>query len=123
MPRAKAAPTAEEAMMAGEQKESAAKKPAARKTAAKKAEAAKEECARKAPVKKAAGTECAVTMTIQFQGRSIAAEDVLDEVKKAYAKANPDAQIQSVDIYVKPEENVAYYAVNGEGSEDFKILL
>ena len=28
-----------------------------------------------------------------------------------------------IDIYVKPEESVAYYTVNGQGSDEFKIEL
>ena len=41
----------------------------------------------------------------------------------AFTEANPDAEIKTMDVYVKPEEGVAYYAVNGEGSGDYKIEL
>lgn len=113
----------------------AAKKTAARKTSAKKTEVLKEEAVKteapkeepakkpavkKAPVKKA---EPAATVTIQFNNRDVAAKDVLEAAKKAYMEANPDGEIKTIDIYVKPEENVAYYVVNGEGSGDYKIQL
>ena len=62
-------------------------------------------------------------MTIQFNNRDVAAKDVLEAAKKAYMEANPDGEIKTIDIYVKPEENVAYYVVNGEGSGDYKIQL
>ena len=41
----------------------------------------------------------------------------------AFTEANPDVEIKTMDIYVKPEEGVAYYAVNGQGSGDYKITL
>ena len=31
--------------------------------------------------------------------------------------------IKTIEVYVKPEENVAYYVVNGEGSDDWKVSL
>ncbi len=82
----------------------AAKKPAARKTAAKK-------------------SEPETTVTIQFQGKEITAVQVVEAAKAAFTEANPDAEIKTMDVYVKPEEGVAYYAVNGEGSGDYKIEL
>ncbi len=116
---------------ATEIKETAAKKTTARKTAAKKTEAVKEEAdkaeapkktaAKKSAAKKAEEPEMSVT--IQFGGRNIAAKDVMEAAKKAYTEANPDGVIESMDVYIKPEENVAYYAVNGKGSEDYKIQL
>lgn len=103
--------------------ETEVKKTAPKKTATKKAEAepvketepVKEEAAKKA--------EPAVTVTIQFNGKDIVAKDVLEAAKKAYAEKNPEGEIKSMDLYVKPDEGVAYYAVNGEGNEDYKIQL
>ena len=55
------------------------------------------------------------------------AEDVkkADEpaVKKAYAKSHPGTVIKSMELYISPEQNAAYYVVNGEGSDDFRIDL
>ena len=46
-------------------------------------------------------------------------------VEKAIAafKENNKTPIETIDVYVKPEENVAYYVINGEGSDDYKIEL
>ena len=33
------------------------------------------------------------------------------------------SQIETISVYVKPEENAAYYAVNGAGSEEYRIQL
>jgi uncharacterized protein YhfF len=62
-------------------------------------------------------------VTIQFQGKEITAVQVVEAAKAAFTEANPDAEIKTMDVYVKPEEGVAYYAVNGEGSGDYKIEL
>ena len=47
-----------------------------------------------------------------------------EAVKEAYtALGNRAEDIRTIDIYVKPEESVAYYTVNGQGSDEFKIQL
>lgn len=119
------APVAEE--KAAPKKEAVKKAPAKKTTAAKKAEAApevKEEAPKKAPVKKAAKKAAPeASVTVQFQGRNIVTAQVVEAAAKAFAEANPDVEIKTIDVYVKPEENVAYYAVNGEGSEDYKVEL
>ena len=51
------------------------------------------------------------------------AAEVVEKAKAAFAQMNPDSEIKTVDVYVKPDEGVAYYAVNGEGSADYKIEL
>ena len=38
------------------------------------------------------------------------------------AKAHA-AEIAEIAIYVKPDEAVAYYTVNGEGTDDYKVEL
>lgn len=117
-----------------EKKETATKKAPAKKTTTKKAETAakeaetvKETAAKKAPAKKTAAKKAAepqVTVTVQLQGKEdIVAANVVEAAKKAYAQANPDGEIKTIDVYVKPEEGVAYYAVNGEGSADYKVEL
>ena len=92
------------AVAAAEVKETGAKKTTAKKTAAKKAETPKEE-------------------TVLTEAKVFAAKDVLEAATKAYMEANPEGEIRTMDLYVKPDEDVAYYAVNGEGREDYKIQL
>ncbi len=106
------------------------KKTAAKKTAVKEPLTNVEEEAPKAAVKKPAARKTAAkksepetTVTIQFQGKEITAVQVVEAAKAAFTEANPDAEIKTMDVYVKPEEGVAYYAVNGEGSGDYKIEL
>ena len=97
--------------------EAAPKKAPARKAAPK-----KETAAKKAPAKKAEKeTEAAVV--IQYAGKEIAAKEILERAKIAFADANPGVKIETIVLYVKPEEDVAYYVVNGIGNDDFKIEL
>ena len=105
-----------------EAKKAPAAKPAAEKKAAapKKAAPAKKEAAPKAaPEKK----EVKSSVVIEFAGKQIAAKDVLEAAKKAYESMNKGAVIETIEIYVKPEEHAAYYVVNGEGSDQYKVML
>ncbi len=122
---AKAAPKtttvkAEANTVAAEVKAEAPVKAVAEAPAAKPVEATKKAPAKKAPAKKADPKACVV---IEFAGRQIAAKDVLDKAVKAYEAAHKGAEIKTIEVYVKPEENVAYYVVNGEGSDDYKVTL
>lgn len=78
------------------------------------------EAAKKAPVKKA---EPQANVVIQFGGKEIVAKEVLAAATEAFKAANKDTEIKTIELYVKPEENVAYYVVNGEGSDDYKVEL
>lgn len=61
---------------------------------------------------------------VQFAGKEFSEKDLTEAVTKAYeALGNKVSDIKTLDIYVKPEENTAYYAVNGEGSAEYKIEL
>ncbi len=136
----KASETNETAVKEETMKEAASKKASAKKAAPKKTEAAEvkaeetktaeEPAPKKAPAKKTAAKKAAaktaepeVTVTIQFQGKDIAAAQVAEKAKEAFAQLNPEVEVKTMDIYVKPEEGVAYYAVNGEGSGDYKVEL
>ena len=62
-------------------------------------------------------------IVVEFGGRQVAAKDVLAQAEKAYAKTHPGTVIKSMELYISPEQNAAYYVVNGEGSDDFRIDL
>lgn len=110
-----------------EAKKAPAAKPAAEKKAAapKKAAPAKKEAApKKAAAKKpAAKKEVKSSVVIEYAGRQIVARDVLEAAKKAYESMNKGTAIETIEIYVKPEEGAAYYVVNGEGSDQYKVQL
>ena len=110
-----------------EAKAPAAKKTTARKTAAKKEETAEvKKAAEKKPAAKRAAAKKAepkAAVHFQFDGRDIVAKDVLDEAVKAYKKTHRGVEIKDIQLYIVANEGAAYYVVNGEASDDYKILL
>ncbi|MBO4578686.1 MAG: hypothetical protein J5715_00900 [Clostridiales bacterium] len=86
-------------------KKACAKKPAAKKTTAKNPAAKKVAKKTVAPKK----------FVIQAAGSEVSYDAVVKKVNKAYKE-----NIKTLEIYVKPEENKAYYFINGkdDGSVD-----
>lgn len=62
-------------------------------------------------------------VTIEVFGKQIVAKDILKKAQKAFEASHKDVAVKTLELYVKPEENVAYYVVNGKGSDDFKVEL
>ena len=109
-----AAPAAE--VQAPEVKKEAPKKV----TTAKKAAEPKKAPARRTAAKKAAEVETSVY--VQYAGREVTVKELVAEAKSAYiAAGHKEEDIKTIDVYVKPEENAAYYVVNG--SDGNKIEL
>lgn len=88
--------------------------------AAEKAPVEKKPAAKKPAVKK---TETVVTAVVQIGGQEINVAEIADKALKAYKADHKRKSIAEFKVYVKPEEGVAYYTVNGEGSDDFKVEL
>lgn len=109
-----------EAVKEAAPKKEAAKKAPAKKAAAPKKEAAKKETAAKAPAKKTAVKE---SVCIQFSDKSYTTEDLVKIAKDVwvYDLGRKESEFKSVELYVKPEENVTYYVVNGEVAGSFLI--
>ena len=111
-----------------EEKKVEAKKAVEEKKAvpAKKAAAPKKETAKKAaPVKKETTVKAAtkVSVNLQFAGKEYKAEDFEKMAKDVwqYDLGKKAADLKSVDLYVKPEENKVYYVMNGDVTGDFDI--
>ena len=96
-----------------------AKKPAAKK------ETAKKETAKKAPAKKPAAkkAELKSEISVQFGGKSYSQEELLKIAKDVwkYDLKQKAADLTSVELYVKPEENMVYYVMNKEITGSFYI--
>ena len=82
-----------------------------KKPAAKKAPAKKEEAPAEKPAKKAADT---AKLFIEFGGNKFSADEIVEKCKAAYKADNSRKQVRSIEVYVKPEDNKAYYVVNGK---------
>lgn len=106
------------------------KKPGRKSTAAKKTPARKEtvkkETAKKETVKKetgAAKAEVKESVHIQFSGKSYAAEDLVKIARDVWKfdLNQEEKDFKSVELYVKPEENVVYYVINDDVKGSFNI--
>lgn len=69
--------------------------------------------ATKTAVKKAAVKE---TVYLQYMGKEINKEDLMKQVKEIWTKQlkNKAGDMKSVTLYLKPEENKAYYVINDD---------
>lgn len=80
----------------------------------------------KKPVEKkpaAPKAEPVVTAVVQIGGQEFNIAEITEKAYTAYKTAHKRKVVKEFAVYVKPEENVAYYTVNGEGSDDFKVEL
>ncbi len=107
-------------------KEAVKKTPAAKKAPAKKAPAAKKETVKKETVKKAPAAKKPVVkeeVNFQFSGKSYTSEDLIRITRDVwkYDLNGEEEDIQSIELYVKPEENTAYYVINGDVTGSFFI--
>lgn len=89
------------------------------KTAAKPVEKTVEKTVEKAPVaeKKAAPAKETTAASVaefyvEYGNAQVSVEKVIEDVKKTYAAEGNTDEIKSVKVYLKPEEQVAYYVVN-----------
>ena len=107
-------------------------KPAAKKETAKK-ETAKKETVKKAPAKKAETKTVAKApakkvavkeaISVQFAGKSYTTEELVKIAKDVwkYDLKQKATDFKSVELYVKPEESMVYYVINGDVTGNFAI--
>ena len=105
--------TKKDEVKAAEVKPAAAKPVAEKKAPAKSAE-------KKAPAKKEAVKEA---VTLQFAGKSYSTEDLVKIAKDVwkYDLKQKVSDFKSVELFVKPEESVCYYIINGDVTGNFGI--
>ncbi|MGI5946132.1 MAG: DUF6465 family protein [Lachnospiraceae bacterium] len=92
------------------------------KTAAPAAEEAKK-AVKPAAKKPAAKKETKATVVFQYAGKEVVAKEVLAKAQAAYAETHKGTEIESIELYIVAEENMAYYVVNGDADPDFKVVL
>ena len=66
--------------------------------------------------KKAVKTELKTEMILQFCGKEYSEKEILKKVKEVWTKdmKKKIGEMDSVKIYLKPEESAAYFVVNEE---------
>lgn len=112
----KAAESVVAAVKTAEQAAAKAVEKAVEKTedVAAKAEKAVKTAAKKAPAKKTAVVK--ETIYLQYLGKEIDKDELVQRVKDIWTKdlEQKAADLKDVTLYLKPEENAAYYVVNGD---------
>ena len=72
----------------------------------------------KAPAKRTTTRKTAVkeTVYLQYLGKEINKDDLVKQVKDIWTKElkNKAGDLKSVTLYLKPEENMAYYVINDD---------
>ena len=115
--------TAKEAVKKEETVKAAPVEKVAEKKAPAKKAAAKTEKA--APAKKAAAKKVEVksTLHVQFDGKSYSDEELAKIAKDVwkYDLKQKAGDLTSIELYVKPEENMVYYVMNKEFTGSFFI--
>lgn len=89
----------------------------ARKATVKAAAQAAESTVKKAEstVKKAASAVKKVEETyLQYGEKEVNVKAVVDAAKAAFKESNGRKAIKTLQVYLKPEENAAYYVINSE---------
>ena len=124
----KASEVKTEVKAAAEEVKEPVKKQATRKASAKpaaeKKEEVKKETVKKETVKKVkAQPEVKAAVHFEFSGKSYTPEDLLKICKDVwkYDLNGKEEDFKSAELYVKPEENVTYYVINGDVKGSFNI--
>ena len=114
----KEAPKAEEKKPAAKKEKTAAKKSTTKKTAEKKT--TEKKTTTKAPAKQAKDT---AVVHVQFSGKTYTTEDLIKSAKDVwqYDLNRKPEDFKTIELYVKPEESLAYYVINGDVSGSFYI--
>lgn len=54
---------------------------------------------------------------VEFAGKQVAQDELVKNIKKIWTDAgNKASEIKSLNVYVQPDNNIAYYVIN----DDFK---
>ena len=119
-PAKKAEKPAKKAEKPAAEKKAAPAKKAEKPAAEKKAAPAKKAEKKAAPAKKA---DVKANVYVQFAGKSFSQDELVKIAKDVWQyDMNMKAEdFKKVEIYVKPEENTAYFVVNGEFPGSFVL--
>ena len=76
---------------------------------------------------KAAKSEKAVKeeFVLEFAGKQITQEEIKKKVKENWTKVqkNKIKDIKTIKVFLQPENSCAYYTINDEGNDSYKIEL
>ncbi len=85
----------------------------AAKTETKAVKPAKTETAAEAKKTTSKAAKETIKCTIQYQSKDTTIEEIVNSIKENYKSEGGKAAVKTLDVYIQPENNVAYYVVNG----------
>lgn len=93
------------------------------KAAAKAKTAVKKTAAKAGAAKRGPKKEAEAIVSVQFSGKSYTTQELVAIAKDVwkYDLKQKVSDFKNVELYVKPEENQAYYVINGEHTGSFFI--
>ncbi|MEE0060047.1 MAG: DUF6465 family protein [Acutalibacteraceae bacterium] len=97
-----------------EKTEAPAKKTTAKKTTTKAATTKTTATKKTTTTRKKKAAEPTVDFYVEFNGVQEQYASIVENVKKVFLAENEGAEITSVTVYLKPQENAAYCVINGE---------
>lgn len=73
---------------------------------------------KKAPAK----AEVKKAVFVEYAGKQTVTEEIIDKCVAAFKAENKNTAVKTVEVYIKPDENVAYYVINGVADGKFVEL-
>ena len=79
-------------------------------------EPAEETAAEKKTTRRTTKKEATAEVYIQFMGREVYTKNILSNVRRIWTDelGKKEKDLKDIKIYIKPEENKAYYVINGD---------
>lgn len=104
-----------EKVPAKEDAKTPAKKPTARKSVKKVSEKPVKAVEKKPATRRTAKKESAAEIYIQYLGKELSTKNILENIKNLWTgeMGRKEKDLKDVKVYIKPEENKAYFVVSG----------
>ena len=75
------------------------------------------------PTAKALLAKATAVYNIEFQGRSVTDKELAEKAVKDFMSKTGKTSLKKIELFVQPENSVAYYAIDGEGGDQFQINI
>ena len=82
---------------------------------------AKKTVAKKTVAKKKVAKKIDVAFYVQYKGKEVCNKTIIERIHEEWLKSHKLSEINTLDIYLKVEEDTAYCLVNGEINIDLKL--
>lgn len=64
------------------------------------------------------------TIFVEFGGKQLSQEDLVNEAKSVLVSLGKETDgVKKFDFYIQPENKAIFFTADGEGSENYKIVI